>query len=330
MFSILSKIIRKESRPVHILMYHRIAETICDPWNISVSPDIFEEHLISLKSAFNVIRLDEIEKQHIKDIDNPIVLTFDDGYYDNFTIAKPLLEKYDLPATFFIPIQPILKNKPFWWDELCSVILFTTPLPTLFSMCILGQKIDFEISGEEELTTEMKKLLSSWKAENKAFSKRTELYLKIWRLFKFSKPLDHEIELKKIRTWAGNPEHIEDLPMSLESLEEMAQNPIFEIGAHSMTHPLLDVHERSFQKEEITQSKIQLERIVGKEIKSFAYPYGGYNKTTIDIIKQVKFNYAVTTEPGISKRISKENDRFKLPRIQVKNSTSLNKLLNLY
>ena len=101
-------------------MYHRIADSQADVWDIAVSPENLEEQLKFLKKKHSVILLKDLVKQvqnkWIKK--NSVAITFDDGYADNFIIAKPLLEKYELPATFFIPSINIGQQKEFWRDEL--------------------------------------------------------------------------------------------------------------------------------------------------------------------------------------------------------------------
>jgi peptidoglycan/xylan/chitin deacetylase (PgdA/CDA1 family) len=53
---------------------------------------------------------------------NSIAITFDDGYMDNYAVAKPMLEQYKLPATFFITTGQIEYRAPFWWDELAHLV----------------------------------------------------------------------------------------------------------------------------------------------------------------------------------------------------------------
>lgn len=88
---------------VRILMYHSIAE---DPSYLhSVSPMAFEEQMRVLATKYNVISLDQLVdcfngKGALPD--NPVVVTFDDGWANNYTMAYPILKKYNLPATVFV------------------------------------------------------------------------------------------------------------------------------------------------------------------------------------------------------------------------------------
>jgi peptidoglycan/xylan/chitin deacetylase (PgdA/CDA1 family) len=93
------------NRRTVVLMYHRIANSANDYWQLCVSPENFEQQL-----------------QVISKHRDHVAITFDDGYIDNYTAAKPLLEKHHLPATFFIATGNINSGKEFWWDELQQLI----------------------------------------------------------------------------------------------------------------------------------------------------------------------------------------------------------------
>lgn len=105
-------------------MYHRIASAVHDQWELSVSPKNFEEHLQVLQQ-YKVIALPELVNQwgNQKLANKSIAISFDDGYIDNYTTAKPLLEKYKLPATFFITNGNVDKQAEFWWDELENIFM---------------------------------------------------------------------------------------------------------------------------------------------------------------------------------------------------------------
>ena len=103
-----------------ILMYHRIAEPELDPWRLCVSPENFEQHMELLSHQYELLKLSEITT--CKDLKNKAFITFDDGYLDNLLLAKPILEKYDAPATVFVTTGYIGGRSEFWWDELEQLV----------------------------------------------------------------------------------------------------------------------------------------------------------------------------------------------------------------
>lgn len=92
-------------------MYHRVARVSFDPWELCVSPENFEQQLDVLSKRNKVIPLDELIDQLKKGriFKNVVSITFDDGYIDNYTVAKPLLENFNLPATFLF--QPLMLER---------------------------------------------------------------------------------------------------------------------------------------------------------------------------------------------------------------------------
>jgi len=99
-------------KTVKVLCYHKISDA-ADP--LSVTPEVFESQLLALQEyGYNVISLAEFHqfmtKQNIVLPPKPVLLTFDDGYEDNYTNAYPLLKKYNMSGTFFVITK--LVNQP--------------------------------------------------------------------------------------------------------------------------------------------------------------------------------------------------------------------------
>jgi len=106
-----------------ILMYHRIDVVERDPWRLAVTPARFAEQLAVINEAFHPLPLQRL-RESIATRQIPraaAVLTFDDGYRDNLTTAKPLLEQHNVPATLFVTTGYLDSERDFWWDELEDV-----------------------------------------------------------------------------------------------------------------------------------------------------------------------------------------------------------------
>lgn len=114
---------------IPILCYHSVGESLNYEGDSLPIAD-FERHLQYLKKNHTVISLREavgILKGETDDIVNPVVLTFDDGYKDNYENAFPLLKKYDIPTTIFVVTGFINKNftliddndfDPLTWEQI--------------------------------------------------------------------------------------------------------------------------------------------------------------------------------------------------------------------
>ncbi len=308
-----------------VLMYHRIANSQADVWDIAVSPENLDQHLKFLKKTRRVLPLDELVKEvrnhSIKK--NSIAITFDDGYADNFYSAKPLLEKYDLPATFFIPTINIGQSKEFWWDELENIILYKETLPSCINFNVHDIKIEFDLGKEIELNAEIISIQLRWKAyEEPPPTLRCHVFLTIWEALK---PLCDEQQqeyLKKIRNWAGcnisaRPEY---LCMSVEQLKRLGENNLFDIQAHSASHAALAFHDKSFQEKELLENKIFLEKSLNKSIEMIAYPYGSYNTDTINAAIGGGYTSAFTTD---EETVINKTQLYRIGRFQVKNQGAI-------
>ncbi|MDO6391762.1 polysaccharide deacetylase family protein [Pontibacter sp. BT731] len=302
-----------------ILMYHRVATPITDPWQLAVSPENFEQQLQLLtksKSVVSVPQLVEALKSH-KLNKKYIALTFDDGYIDNFHVVKPLLEKYEIPATFFITTGYVGQKKEFWWDELEKILIHTNRLPPSLKLDVEGKLYFFSLGTDTLLTKDLNIRHQNW-IHYESPTARCRIYLELWRLIS---PLKHEEQqqiLASLREWA----QIETKPrpeyccMNSKQVKELASNPLFSIGAHTAFHPALACHPASVQRREIVESRLFLEKIVSKDINILAYPSGSFNEESIAILKKEQYKAALSTIP---KTVTNQEDPYKLGRFQVNN-----------
>ena len=101
-----------------VLLFHRVDDSIADK-RLTCSSKLFDEICLFAKKYFNVITLTElIEKlNNNQDISGDLVITFDDGYLDNYEVAAPILKKHGLSACFFIATDFIGTDHVTWWDK---------------------------------------------------------------------------------------------------------------------------------------------------------------------------------------------------------------------
>ena len=107
---------------VYCFNYHRIGdpnETQFDPNVFSCTEAIFKQHLLFLKENFEIISIEELHSLYKREyVDKKYaVITFDDGYLDNYQLAFPILKKYQVPACLFIATDFIDQKCIPWWDE---------------------------------------------------------------------------------------------------------------------------------------------------------------------------------------------------------------------
>ncbi|MEX0884189.1 MAG: polysaccharide deacetylase family protein [Cyclobacteriaceae bacterium] len=307
--------------PILVLMYHRVIYSSIDPWELAVSPQNFEQQLSILKSSRLLVPLSQISEMiHEKRMMKPsIAITFDDGYMDNYLYAKPLLEAYELPATFFISNQHIGTEKVFWWDELGQILLETPTLPKVLRLNIKGSLFSFDLGNEKVLTEELKRQHQLWNASMAPPSLRSQLYLMLWQILGEVDYKEQQTILAALREWAGineGPTNSLDISMIKAQLQSLSASPLFSIGAHTVSHPLLHLLPKEKQKMEIMENKQYLESMLNLSIDAFAYPSGKYNDFTKEELKAQGFKTAFTTN---QRPIEGKGDPYQMGRFQVKN-----------
>ena len=303
-----------------ILMYHRVAEVDLDPWSLCVTPQHFAEHLEVLQKYCQPMGLKQLTQAQ-QDGNIPhraVAVTFDDGYADNLHQAKPLLERFNIPATIFVTTGHLGQEHEFWWDELERVLLQPGRLPEKLHLILDGGSYTWELGTAVEYSQTQRACDHTIKAWESEPGSRLFFYYSVWQRLQ---PLPEGERLKalnQILAWANgesvNRSHYRSLlPKEVWML---GQGELVEVGAHTVTHPFLSAHSAVFQKNEIEQSKVDLEKLLQRPVTSFAYPYGNYTLETVTLIREAGFTCACST---FGETVWRHSDCFQLPRFQVHN-----------
>ncbi len=301
-------------------MYHRIAEAQFDPWSLCVAPHRFTEHLQVLQKYAYPISLKQLAQAH-RDGNIPqraVVVTFDDGYADNLHKAKPLLERYSIPATVFATTGYMGSEREFWWDELERMLLQPGRLPENLCLKIsnspkrweLGTAVDY---SEEDYQRDHDR--RAWKGRP---GSRLAFYYSVWQHLQPLPAEERQQAQDEILAWAGAEPAARPAcrPLALEELHALGQGGLVEIGAHTVTHPLLSVHSVAFQRDEIQQSKAYLEELLDHPVTSFAYPFGDHTAQTVPLVREAGFTCACAT---LETTVWRRSDCFQFPRFEVQN-----------
>lgn len=308
------------SKKALILMYHQVCEKRSDPWDLAVHPERFEQQLGALKRRFDVVSIDELvySVAEGKLRKNMVAITFDDGFADNYNNAAPLLEWYGLPATFYIATNALTNLRMYWWDELQAIILGSQHLPFCLSICIGTDDLSFRFSRHSHLSCKVMNEINTWRYGMRIPNERIGLYLQLWQRML---PLAHEDQyrvLDQLRAWAGLTQvsAAQGAIMGAYQVQKLGGNSLFSIGAHTVNHAMLGGQEESVQAFEVQESKREIEKLLGKNINGFAYPYGNYSTVTKSLLRDAGYRYAVSTE---ARAVAAGADLYALPRMQVKN-----------
>jgi len=177
--SIRSRILNLFDQPVVVLIYHRVTNLPHDPQLLAVSPENFSMQMRYLRDHFPVLRFEDDWKR----CEQPsVIVTFDDGYADNFLEALPIIEEVGIPATFFLSSAAIGSIEEFWWDELERLILGNDLRPDRCQLNGMGKTMVWETGSG---------------------ANRQKFYQELHPLVRKLTSSEREAWLEQLRQWAG-------------------------------------------------------------------------------------------------------------------------------
>lgn len=308
---------------VIILLYHRVARLLPDPQLLAVTPEHFAEHLEILRTYGSPLPLKRIDKclRYPNLGQRAVIVTFDDGYTDNLYNAKPLLERYDIPATVFVMTGYLENNREYFCDELERVLLQPGTLPETLRLVVNEETHQWELGEATRYREEDFEPNRFWNvADSGNPTARHSMYRSLHNLLRPSPPEERRRIVDDIVAWAGaesvsRPTH---RVLSPDEVCSLADGGLIEVGSHTVTHPVLSALPKARQRDEITRSKSRLEQILGGPVTSFAYPYGtrsDYTAETVVAVREAGFNRACSNFRGV---VWPAQDRWQLPRCLVR------------
>jgi peptidoglycan/xylan/chitin deacetylase (PgdA/CDA1 family) len=301
-----------------ILLYHRVADDPIDVHSLAVPRAEFDAQMRVLATDFAPLALDELLARAAEQRLPPraVAVTFDDGYVDNLTEAGPVLHRYGVPAAFFITSRPFdAEAREFWWDQLERVFFGTERLPSsLIVSTVFGDSYLARDLGVADLRT----------------TARTEREHAHWALHRSLVRSDRETRdraMDAISRWAGAAgvdRGSSKRPMSRDELRELIATPRRLVGAHGVDHLFLPSQGPAARRAELEESRAAIARTVGRDVRYFAYPYGGVDDETAAAAAAAGYAGALTCE---ARHVARGDDRMRLPRIEVRAGASLRELL---
>lgn len=262
--------------PLSILYYHHVFAKK-NPYHLDdLDAQQFDQQISFLSKHFNILPLNQaidlLKKKQLPP--KALVISFDDGYQDNYTIAAPILEKNKCPASFFIATEGV-ENGYLWNDVIEQCLKHTTVKEITKS--IIGKQLS--IVTESEKIAAFQRLVSSLK-----FINNEERSNKILLL---SKELNVSCYTQTM--------------MSKEQLLDLHHRG-FDIGAHTHSHTIVSTETDADSQTELLINKQMLEKIIGEPISFLAFPNGLYGRDFkqihCEMAQKLGFKAAFSTNDG--------------------------------
>lgn len=288
-----------------MLLFHRVNTAADALFPREMTADRFRECLQWIAAWFNVLPLGEAILALARGTlpARALAITFDDGYADNAEVAVPILSELRLPATFFVS-SGFLDGGRMWNDTIIEAIR-RTDKPSLD--------------------------LSRWslpEVRTATIAERRSAIETLIGILKHRPPAERTDKVEAVASAAGAALP-GDLMMTSKQLRALAASGM-EIGAHTVSHPILAVVDDATARSEIADGRDRLASIVRQPVRLFAYPNGkphaDYTARDVAIVRSLGFDAAFSTAWGAA---SASTSRFELPRFTPWDRTPLRWALRL-
>jgi len=248
-----------------ILMYHRVVDDISDSSQLvqpgmALSAATFDAQLRYLKDNHTVISLGEAVRC-LKSGDLPpergAVVTFDDGWRDNYTVAYPILKAHSVPASIFVTTDFIGTGKSFWFVRLGALLercrdhgAVRGSYNRASEELGLGHRLDSGLSGQGEVFEAAKKL--------------------------GPEGIERFIWLLSDSTGDAGRESYREMILSWDEIAQMDPD-LIEIGSHGCSHGIMTDLDLAAVEKEMRESKRLIKEKLSRRVTSVAYPNGNHN-----------------------------------------------------
>jgi peptidoglycan/xylan/chitin deacetylase (PgdA/CDA1 family) len=273
-----------------ILIYHRVLEEPDTLTDDQCDKDFFELQIRTLSRYFNVLPMPEaIQRLKEKNLPSKAAcITFDDGYADNVENALPILQKFGVPATFFVAAG-FIDNGVMWNDKIIELIRHAPGDHLDLNAVDLGK---YEINSLKQRRETLFALIN--KIKYLPLDERHALIERLYQLIPVALP--------------------DNIMMTTDQLKQLHRAGM-EIGGHTLSHPILARIEYKTAYDEIAKGKSKLENIIQAPVRFFAYPNGkpgqDYLPEHVTLLKKIGFEAAFVTASGAA---NYKSDIYQLPR----------------
>lgn len=289
---------------LRILAYHRVLPSVnaadfrFDPELVSASAEGFRAQLAQLRRHCAPLRFDELIDHLDRGRPLPrraVLITFDDGYDDNYRIAYPLLREAGLSAMFFVSTGHIDSGQPYLYDWLVYMLCVTSAVTLHAPELAMEVALPPSLEARRELGARMLDRIKTLDADaQRALVDRLAV--------EWSLPIGP---------------HPDCRPMNWEMLREMRAGGM-EIGSHGVDHNMLAKLQSARMREEVFASKARLETELGADADVISYPVGGpdaYDAAVVAAVREAGYRLGCSYVAGA--QALPPQDRYGLRRIPV-------------
>ena len=299
---------------LYISMYHytRDLKHSRYPEIRGLDQPLFRQQIEFMKNNFNIVTMEQVMDAVEGKYDLPeraMLLTFDDGYIDNYTVAFPVLDELGVQGSFFIP------GKTFSTHQLLDVnkVHYILASADIYNLVEDVKKEMNYYRGKEFDYAPTDELFHEYAIENR-FDVKETVFVKRMLQTVLPEKLRNIISSNLFQKYVGVTEEqlAYELYMTEEQIRTMKRHGMF-IGLHGYDHYWLGNLSQEQMEQDISKALDTLDEFIDRKRWVMNYPYGNYNQGVLDFIKSQGACVGLTTEVRVAD-ISKDN-ALELPRL---------------
>ncbi|HKR77728.1 MAG TPA: polysaccharide deacetylase family protein [Rhodanobacter sp.] len=269
-------------RGLVVLNYHRIGHAVGTPYDHglwSASEETFSEQMRFMRRHMDLVDPADLAQLRDRARGRYAMVTFDDGYRDNYEAALPILRHEGVRATFFVATGFIDQPSLPWWDEIAWMVR-TSRQPRLDLRPWLDSPVEMDEPDRECTVRTLLRVYKTLPGE------RLGAYL----------------DAVGAATGSGraDPSRLDHTWMTWNMLREM-RDAGMTIGGHTVSHPVLANMNTAQQRDEILQCGKRLAEELGQPMDCFSYPVGypaSFDKRTREVLAEAGVRWAFSYYGG--------------------------------
>lgn len=297
----IADLLRFANKTPRVLFYHGV-DTVEEKASLHISPEMFEQEMVFLSKHYEIVPIEEYYRrfQENKFTGKEIVVTFDDGYRNNLTIAAPILQSLDIPFTVFVSTRHI-DNEQFFPTAIVRMITNKRELSSLTVDCL---KFQTPLKDNQQRNQVCEAIVHTIKHSN------MRLVNDICQQLKENVSVDEFMELCQI--------HKADAPMNWEEVKRLHADYHCTIGSHCADHFICNIYQSEEEiLHQLKTSKATIEDKLQAPCYFLAYPNGIYNigdvtEYAMQAASEVGYKLAFTT---ITDRLKPNSNPMLMPRL---------------
>lgn len=294
-----------------VLMYHRVLTEAERQQSFSneaivVGVESFANQIEFLKKTFNVISLDDfLDRLPGQKFEKyTCLITFDDGWIDNYANAYPVLKKNDLSAVIFLPVDFIDSKNEFWREKISAI---------LFSLC----------NDSTEKSRRLLKTLGVDHLINQSSEQLKQGIQEYANELKKRPPAERALVVSQLTQRKDEIRYVPnkvDQFLSWEQVKEMRDGGVV-FGSHSYYHTILTELNLDDVAWEVNSSRAVVHDNLGTYPRAFCYPNGDYSEQIVELVVSGGYEAAFTTRGG---RVDAKDNPFTIKRMNISENVARN------